>query len=401
MELALTSFGLSHLPRRDINNPDIFYRMPPVSLSEASQFFTPDYAVLLLAHRVILDERCFSRLTQEPHPAYQQMAETVQVLEKEGFARIASFDDIVAQKTGLLDRMLTKDLKELDQWIPALREACESWYEFVDSVSRPLQREIVEGRLKGIGEEDRDKIEAEHILSHHTVMYMHHAASQTSRAMMMVHMAMDSARTRRKAEFKKYLRDTLAEYLSYVNANIVLCNELGCGLHDWYDFQPFYREKFLRVGREQPPGASEQKEIKRLFEVPFPEFTFWNASDVMKALQDRRIEDLRKLVDQAVKGEVIFDREFAVRALQEVLGVEQSIGRIRNIVSYLTMPIGLVPWVGTPLQKGVEEAIVGPIASRKREPHSWFFLISEMSQKHRKRQVESPDNAEQSNAGNA
>jgi hypothetical protein len=329
------------------------------------------------------------------------MSETVRVLEKEGFVRVANFDSIVANNTEMLTQMLSRDLRELESWVPALREACLSWREFVYSVSRPLQQEILEGRTKGIGKEDKDKIEAEHILVHHTAMYMHHAAGQTARAMMMVDMAMHPARKRRIPEFKNLLKETLAEYLSYVNANIVVCNELGCGLHDWYDFEPFYREKFLRVGREAPPGASEQREIRRLFEIPFPEFTFWSASDVVKALQDRRIEELRKLVDQAVKGQVTFDREFAVKTLLEVFGIEQSIGKVRNIVSYLTMPLGIIPWVGTPLQKGVEEAVVRPIASKKREPYSWFYLISEMSQEHRKRERKNPNTAEQSDAGDA
>ena len=56
MKLLITSFGTSHLPRRNDNNPDIFYRMPPVSMSSMSQPFMPDYATLLLADKIILDK---------------------------------------------------------------------------------------------------------------------------------------------------------------------------------------------------------------------------------------------------------------------------------------------------------------------------------------------------------
>ena len=43
-------------------------------------------------------------------------------------------------------------------------------------------------------------------------------------------------------------RETLSSYLSYANANLILSNEMGAGLHDWEDFQPFYHQKFLAVG---------------------------------------------------------------------------------------------------------------------------------------------------------
>ena len=56
MKLLLTSYGVSHLPRKGSDNSDIFYRMPPVSMSEFSLGFLPEYAVLLLANEVILDK---------------------------------------------------------------------------------------------------------------------------------------------------------------------------------------------------------------------------------------------------------------------------------------------------------------------------------------------------------
>ena len=55
MDLMLTSFGDSHLPRRSRRNTDIFYRMPPAALSTAGIEFMPDYAALLLADRVVAD----------------------------------------------------------------------------------------------------------------------------------------------------------------------------------------------------------------------------------------------------------------------------------------------------------------------------------------------------------
>ncbi len=46
------------------------------------------------------------------------------------------------------------------------------------------------------------------------------------------------------------IKQEIVLYLLYVNANIVLSNELKTGFHDWIYFLPFYKQKFLSVGRE-------------------------------------------------------------------------------------------------------------------------------------------------------
>jgi hypothetical protein len=175
-----------------------------------------------------------------------------------------------------------------------------------------------------------------------------------------------------------------------VNANLLLSNELGSGFYDWCDFRPFYHDKFLRVARSAAPGENETECIRELFEVSFPEFTFWTPSNIVRALKDKRIVELRNLVDSAVRGDVTFDREFATRVLGEVLGVERSIGKLRNFVSYVTLPLGFIPWVGTPVQKAVEEAVVQPIARKRRSEYRWFYLISALAERTQRETDERP-----------
>ena len=52
--------------------------------------------------------------------------------------------------------------------------------------------------------------------------------------------------------------------------------------------------------------------------LSFPEFTFWTPVNIVRALKDKRIDDLRRLVEAAAKGDVEFDREFATRVLGEL-----------------------------------------------------------------------------------
>lgn len=127
-----------------------------------------------------------------------------------------------------------------------------------------------------------------------------------------------------------------------------------------------------------------------MFDVSFPEFTFWRPDNIVRALKDKRIVDLRRLVAAAARGEVEFDREFAVRSLIDVLRIERSIGKLRNFVSYLTAPLGFIPAVGTPVQKAVEEAFVQPIAHHRKKDYRWFYLISEMAERSARAETREP-----------
>jgi hypothetical protein len=191
---------------------------------------------------------------------------------------------------------------------------------------------------------------------------------------------LNSTATKRKTSaYRQVLKKNLIGYLSHVNANILLSQIFETGFHDWYDYKPFYQEKFLNVAKESSPGEKEIENIKKLFEISFPEFSFWQPDNVLKALKDKRIHELRQLIDSACKGEVEFDREFANRILLEVFKVESRMRKFRNIVSYLTMPFGFIPYAGTPIQKGIEEVITRPTESKKRKEFQWFYMISELA----------------------
>jgi len=65
-----------------------FYRMPPVGLTQLKESFAPDYAVLLLCDRLIVDGESFERLTSRSHSLFREMAETLEALKSEGFIQV-------------------------------------------------------------------------------------------------------------------------------------------------------------------------------------------------------------------------------------------------------------------------------------------------------------------------
>ncbi len=325
----------------------MFYRMPPISMSEIGFSFMPDYAVLLLCDRIILDKTTFTKLSEKRCGIYGEMAEVVARLNDDGFLRIEDFSSVISDNYDLLDTMLKKDLKILDEWVDALKESLNNWQAFLESVKGPLFDQMKQNRDHAA---TQATVHIQQMHSHQLSTIIHYAGNKVSGSYMLLEEALQSARKRRKSEYRNELRNILAGYLSQVNANLVLCESLQAGFHDWYDFGPFYREKFIRVGKENAPGQDGIENVKCLFDVSFPEYTFWTPKGLLKALKDKRIKDLRELVDKATQGEIEFDREFATRTLQEVLGVESGLGKFRNYASYVTSPLGFIPGIFSSIQ---------------------------------------------------
>jgi len=333
MQLMLTSFGVTEEDFEPSGDWSLFYRMPPVNMHTITNLFMPDYAVLLLCEKVILDKSSFTLLRENPHWSYKLVAEAIVHLYDEGFIKLVDFKHILKRNENLLKKMLEHDLRILDQWIEPLRSSLYIWSHFTTSI----RNQIVH----------RANISSDFDEPEFLMNVIHYSSPFIIRKSLLVKEALESFKKQKRSEFREELREVLRSYLSYVNANIVLSNELGVGFHDWADFFPFYHSKFLAVGKGSINGEHQIKESRKLFEISFPEFGISNYHSLVEALQDKRIADLRGLIEKAVRGDVRFDQEFARNVLKDVLGIERRIGRYRKIISYMTLPISFIPWVGT------------------------------------------------------
>lgn len=364
MDLMLTSYGLSHLTAADEGAAErvSFRGRPPLSMSQFARMLLPEYSVLLLCRHVVLDRQTYEQILDEHDWTYYQYAETFKALKAEGFVRLEDFRGVVESKKELLQEMLTKDLANIEQWIPPLKESESIWRSFLENCLGRHRDAIWDGMRS-------DKL---------TYVLFRELKDAMNDDQRVLTQALRYSSKRRKAKYRNAVKRELTKYLSQINANLVLSHILGCGISDWQDHAPFYREKWLSIGRESTPDEDRATEVKKLFEVSFPELAFRGPSTVIRILKDKRLIDLRDLVDRARKGEVTFDREFARRTLNEVLSTERRVARIRKFVSYATMPIGFVPVVGTPLQKIIEEAVGASAEELIKRELNWYYLLSEL-----------------------
>lgn len=358
MQLMLTSFGVAEEDFEPPEDWSLFHRMPPVRMRAMNNVFMPDYAALLLCERLILDKSTFALLEERAYYGpYRWVSDAIKQLYHEGFIKLVDFGHILKRNHKLLQKMLEHDLKMHDQWAEPLRASLTIWRHLCEKslIGKDIYLDMPSHAPYYIDEAFRTHREVQRMLE-------------------------SVIRKRKRSEYREALRQVLRPYLSYVNANIVLSNEIGVGFHDWADFLPFYRFKFLSVGKEDIEEECRIEESQKLFEVSFPEFAIDDTSILINALHDERVIDLREMVEKAVKGEVTFDQEFARSVLREVLGIERRTMGYRKIISYVTMPIGFVPWVGTVAQKTIEEAVGTPLERKLKQKYRWFYLLSDLAE---------------------
>jgi len=384
MKLMITSFGIEQAMSAPLGEESVFHRMPPVSFRSAAEAFMPDYELLVLCDQIVMDGSSFQQLVDEPVHAYAGVADTFRALSAEGRVELVDFSGILSANADLLNKMLDHDMAVLDQWVAPLRESLALWQDFRTTFERVMWHDGLRTGYAASTHDARGPASENAVPGvrwlHHVAGYLHDATHAGGQLSVLVNEALDSSGKRRQREYRGALREALRAYLAYVNANLVLSNQLGIGFHDWRDLTPFYATKFLSVGKSEDPAWKEREQVERLFTVAFPDLAIRSATGLTRVLNDKRVEELRQLVGDAVCGKVQFDERFAASVLTDVLHGEQASSRVRRVVGYATLPIGLIPWIGTPAQKVVEEAIGTPIERKIKREHRWFYMLSDVAE---------------------
>jgi hypothetical protein len=380
MRLLLTSFGIGRTSAVRLRERSLFDRMPPVSFRLLNSAFMPDYELLVLCDQIVMDESSFQQLIDSSFPAYAGVAKTFRALKAEGRIELVDFSSVLRANTDLLDKMLEQDMKVLDQWVVPLRESVTIWRDFAKRAVQVwgdglTQRTIIGGALDA-GLETRGYAS---LFGHVGPVFLNDDAGETIKLSDIVEVALRSAEKRRRKEYRGALQGVINAYLSYVNANLVLASEFGIPFHDWLDFMPFYSTKFLSVGKREGEAQQKRKQVERLFTLAFPELAIQDTRALLKVLNDKRVQDLRKLIGDAVLGKVQFDERFAKSVLADVLQSERRATRCRTIVGYLTLPIGFAPLIGTPAQKVAEETVGALVDKKMKQKHQWFYMLSDIA----------------------
>ncbi len=148
MDLMLTSFGVTHIKSLNEEGDGFFDRMPPALLADECQEFMPDYAALLFADRIIIDIRSYERLISNRFASYGSVAETIKILNEEGFVRIEDYDSVIQGHRADLKKILKKDLQDIASWIKPLEESIDQWKLFHNKFRCLLLNEFENNQIR-------------------------------------------------------------------------------------------------------------------------------------------------------------------------------------------------------------------------------------------------------------
>jgi hypothetical protein len=339
----------------------IFHQMPPSSLRDLDgRGLSPDYAALLVCDGLIVDSESYDRLTSDRHWSYNRVAHVFKALYEEGFIQLEPFAERLKGADTIVAERVAHDMASHD-WNAELCESLEMWSSFVSSLAN--QMEAIQ----------RNYVHWERRDDAYDLSYLMHALHNKAGGEAA---ALGYAKMRDKEG--SWVTEVLPSYLTYVHINIELSRRFHAPIHDWSDYLPFYRR--LTAG-DQSRMSQAATQMDKLFSVTFPEFEPATASHFVRILKDKRVTELRAMVDSAVRGDIVFDRDFAVATLRQALAAERKLARFRNITSYATLPLSYVhPLLGTPLAK-ITEHVTDAIHDRAKNPAlDWFYLISDAAE---------------------
>jgi len=171
--------------------------------------------------------------------------------------------------------------------------------------------------------------------------------------------------------------------LGYINFNLILAVEFEAAFTDWHDMQPLYAAKFKTAPevKTASPDDHNRKILaqgRRLFDFMFPYFMPKSFKGLLKAVDDNRVVKMREFVANALERGAEFDSALCTAILRDVLRLESKAVLRRKITGWVTLPLGVIPVLGTPIQKGAEELINALWADRPLKKYSWFYLLNEL-----------------------
>ena len=352
------------------SNPDrqfYFHRLPPICFRTWDRF-VPDYTALFLFDSFYVDALAVERIKNDPHLAAH--ADMLSALNSSGRLKVIDFKERISPYCVTIHDHSVHQADRLEEWKPIFAEVVVVWKKYRDRAvkewgefGRPksdvwndevdfIRDMILKGMYIGLSEElikDIDNMiqgkATEHLMELHVV-------------------------------------NLVRSYIEHVISNICLADVLGAVTHDWEDIFPIYKRIFSldsagHVASDRP--IRSQQQIGALFKLMFPDFAPRNVRSLAKVINDRRIDDLRTLVSQAVDGNIEFDIAFANKTLKSVLETEIKIGKARTVTGWLAKPLAFLPWVGHVADKVVEESVTALYARHTRRENGWFYLISDLA----------------------
>lgn len=378
MDAILSSFCFTKDSLAESNS--YFHRLPPVCFKTWNRF-VPDYSILFLCEKFYLDGPALERIEREP--LFAKHLELVNALRDCGRLEVRDFRAEVAPFASTIRSHVDSRLAHLPDWSESFSQVIQKWDRFYEQVVAnysSIWTEEEAKRHKDVDYDDGLLLDAEEKWPEERKIL----ASMEGGMYEGLEPGLIETLTRWDEEIPEYYRDravgVISSYVEHVAASLCLSDVLNATIHDWEDIGPIYEAVVtdtLRISARKQ--LSQQQQVNALINVMFPDFEPRNATALAKALDDKRVGALRSLVDASLRGEVVFNVEFANGVLRKVLEAGKKSEKARRVTGWLTKPLGFIPYAGFFAESAANSVVERLIKKKAQQEHSWFYLLSEIN----------------------
>jgi hypothetical protein len=348
--------------------------LPPVFGAIRGIEFVPDWRLPLLFDRLVLDEMNFEHLTTSTRRDFSHLSEFLRLLHREGRVHLENFPSRLSKAKSLISGLIEADVQSNADW----RETLISSAEISEEFARTIESEVMHADAKyhelNALYKSRASIAIRAILNRVAIEpHLNHATSSLN----------DAKAQSIRADSMAHLRDHLKWELTHVNAVLSLSLELMVPFSDWSPYGPFYAGKAYTAVRD---GASAQNHISalsRILELTFSEFQPSSLDHFVRCLDDKRVEDLRALVQDVADGAVLFDEAYVRDVFHRVLDAREQLWFRSKISGLILNVLGIIPYVGLPLQLTLSYLVDKVLEKRASRGARWFYLLREIDKRPR------------------
>ncbi len=346
--------------------------LPPLDPKIPNQI---DVLPFLLADSVIMDESTFSWLQEERSSQFEfprlsaESKKILKLLKEENIIELKNFQEILRTYDDVLQQMEIDDKRDDRNLNRIWQNSIKLWAKFIIDVAADYGEKPTSISLLADGFQQMLR-RREKFFTASTAIKKHSYDEEVklgyiSKGAMVAYDTLEWS----KYPFINHIRD--------VNRTLLLSNIFNVEFYDWFDYQPFYKYKFSRLGLKAE-NISEANTTKKIIELYLPEVRFENPEAVLRWREKGAILRLREFIHNTRYNESEIKKDILLDIQQEILSIENKIEKVTKIVSYLTLPLEIIPNIGTLLSKITEEAANMLIRKILRKDYQWhYFLRSE------------------------
>jgi len=339
-----------------------YYRMIPLSIFPGYNFAMsgrvgPLYAACLFADVLIIDELTRPLLRRKDGILFRQVIEFLDALQSSGRLKEESYQKILYKKWDLIENEVRRQIKYPMNWRDAIINA-EDWRVNVEHGS-PLDYVLSRSY-----DQNSACYREEPFVDNIFKLTMSLPGGARS--------LLKLWKKRLSKPYRRLYRATVESYLYHVNSMRILSNEIGVPMIDWPDTKGFYPRSLDY--KEDDTKLLEVSDGQFLLNLLFPCFKPKNVNKFVKSLDRPEIDEFRKII----RNEKRVDEALALEIIRNILDAEIAAGFRHSVTGFATLPLGFIPYIGTPIQKGAEVTINHFLNIKHNKRYGWFHIFADL-----------------------